>query len=694
MKTSVLVFDLLFLLTLAGLSLSAGHYYRLFRFLRPAFPVRDLPARLWNTVRVGLAQARLFRRPFAGMLHALLFWSFLVILAGTLEMILDGFTGREKSFAVWGGYPLLTAMIDVAAPLVALIVVIFFLRRNLFVVPRFRGREMGPHARRDANITLLLILLLMVTLTGMDLFYLAAGGTAGRYPVAERLLPLLGAHGDALASTGYRLCWWSHIVIIFLFANYLPWSKHFHVYLSLPNVFLSRPWPVGALPDMPQVTREVEAMLRDEPPGDEPPGRFGILDAEDLTRKEYLESLTCTQCGRCTEVCPVHRAGGPLSPRKVMMETRARMDEKGPLLLRGDDDGRPLLGARLTDEEIFACTMCYACAEECPLTIRQPELILGMRRYRILEEGAAPPEWNSVYSHVENNGALWQKPAGSRLEWARDLRLRRDGRDEPVEVPVMADRATAGNPPDMLLWTGSAGSYDPRYRRVLQDLARILAWAGIDYAVLGEEEISSGDMARRTGNEMLFVMQAKQNIETFRRYGITTILTCDPHVYNTFRNEYPSFGPMPEVIHHTRFLERLMEEGRLPLPATLSQRVTYHDPCYLGRLNGGYEAPRRVLRTLGLTVREMEHNRSRALCCGGGGGQMFREEQGQEEKIFVIRTREALATGARTIVTACPYCMTMLTDGVKYEHAEEECQVKDVAEMVAEALGLHPPAKG
>jgi Fe-S oxidoreductase len=535
----------------------------------------------------------------------------------------------------------------------------------------------------------------MITLTGMNVFYVAGGGTAGSYPFAEWLAVHLTLPADrGRWITGYHACWWIHLVTIFFFANYLPYSKHFHVYLSLPNVFLARPWPMGKVPDMPEVTEEVKAMMTGaaaEPAAE--PGRFGILDVEDVTRKNYLEALTCTQCGRCTDVCPVNITGGPLSPRKAMMATRQRMEEKGPSLVKGEeDDGKTLNGMYVTGEEILACTMCNACVQECPLTINQPELILGMRRYKVLEEGAAPPEWNSVYANIENNGALWKMPATDRMRWAGELKIVRDGKEEKVSVPVMAEMTAAGKVPEYLLWTGSAGAFDSRYRRVLQDFVRILAYLKIDFAVLGEEELSSGDFARRTGNEMLFVMQAMQNMEIFKGYGVTKILTCDPHAYNTFKNEYPSFGGMPAVIHHSQFLEEMIRTGRLVLPERRQERrtVTYHDPCYLGRINGEYEAPRRVLRALGLAVEEMPRNRATALCCGGGGGQMFREKKSAGEEIFVERAREALATGAATVVTACPYCMTMLTDGLKYEHAEEKMVNKDLAELVAGALGLQP----
>ncbi len=692
------LFILALLLTLWIFARTTVRYVRLFRITKPAFPVEDIPRRILLTLKVAFGQSKILQRPVIGMLHALVFWGFLIILFGSLEIVVDGLTDRMKAFHTIGPvYAYLMAAIDLMAPLIAVVVIIFWIRRNIFHVHRFSGPEITKRSHRDANITLGLIFLLMLTITGMNTFY-AGGGPEpeyGSYPFSEvTLVPLVKNLSAGSLQGYYRMCWWIHVLTIFFFANYLPYSKHFHVYLSLPNVFLSRTYPMGELPDMPQVTSEVGYMMSGEEaaPEEEVPERFGILDVEDITWKNYLDALTCTQCGRCTAVCPANQAGSLLSPRKIMMDTRRRIENKAPLLLKepGKEDGKTLLGSYISEEELWACTLCDACVRECPLNINQPEMIIGMRRYEVLEKAAAPAEWNTVYTNIENNGALWKMPVAGRMRWAEDLYITKNGKKEKVEVPVMAKKAAGGKRPEYLLWTGSAGAFDSRYRKVMQDFVRILAFLDIDYAVLGEEEISSGDFARRTGNEMLFVMQAKQNIELFNHYGVTQILTCDPHVYNTFKNEYPAFGDMPGVIHHTQFLEKMIREKRiiLPLKGGGRERVTYHDPCYLGRINGEYEAPRKVLRALGFEIKEMPRHKANALCCGGGGGQMFRESKHGENEIFLQRTREALNTGAETVVTACPYCMTMLGDGIKYEHAEERVAGKDLAELVAEAMGI------
>ena len=705
MTLTHLTFILLLFLTLGIFARTTVKYIRLFRVTKPAFPLKNIPARIRVVLKVAFGQSKILQRPVIGFLHALVFWGFLVILVGSFEMLVDGLTGQERSFHELGDvYDFLTAATDVLAPVIAVAVIIFWIRRNVFHVRRYDGPEITRKSHRDANITLALIFLLMLTLSGMNLLYLAYGMRTGRmiygsFPVSAAWMPafLSGAAPEVMTEY-YRILWWVHLLTIFFFANYLPYSKHFHVYLSIPNVFLSRPYPMGKLPDMPEVTKEVKAMaggeeIPEEGMPDVLPGRFGILDVEDITWKNYLDSLTCTQCGRCTSVCPVHLAGGVLSPRKVMMNTRERMDEKAPGLLKGvgTDDGKSLLGVYITDDELWACTLCDACVRECPLNINQPELILGLRRYQVLEKASAPTEWNTVYTHVENNGALWKVSGADRMKWSEGLCLQTgNGQSRKIEVPVMGVLLSRGHTPEYLLWVGSAGAFDSRYKKVIRAFVKILEYLEIDYAVLGEEETSSGDFARRTGNEMLFLMQAFANIKKFHGYGIRKVITCDPHVYNTFKNEYPDFGEALQVIHHTQFLKQHLEQLTAKAGKTFfgEKKVTYHDPCYLGRINKEFEAPRQVIRAMGLKIREMPRNKANALCCGGGGGQMFRESGHGENEIFLQRTTEALDTGSEMIITACPYCMTMIGDGLKYKHREKEVINMDVAELVAGRLGI------
>ncbi|MCD4711488.1 MAG: (Fe-S)-binding protein [Bacteroidales bacterium] len=691
-----IIFLVVLLVTLLVFGYTTRRYIGFFRHTRKGFPVKQLGRRFGVMMEVAIGQTKIFRRPVMGLLHALVFWGFLVILIGSIEMIIDGLFGTERVLTFLGGfYSFIMASGDIFALIIALAILVFLGRRLFLNVKRFSGIEMKHISHLDANVALTLILLLMLSLLGMNTFYIQAVTHTGHevtgvYPMSSLLASWIdaGEHNEMW----HQFNWWLHIGLIFLFANYLPYSKHFHVFMSVPNVFLSRLESLGKLDTMESITKEVKIMMDPDqafaspPEGaeaeEEVPERFGIMDVEDVTWKNYFDSLACTECGRCTSVCPANITGKRLSPRKVVMDVRARMKEKGPGLIKsGNDysDNRSLLRDYISEEELWACTLCNACAQECPININQPALIVGMRRYLVMEESAAPGELNTIFSNIENNGAPWQFSHEDRMLWT----------DGKVEVPLMADLLTKGEKPEYLLWVGSAGAFDDRYKQVSVAFAKVLNHLGISYGVLGVEESSSGDVARRAGNEMLFQMQAMMNIEILDGYEVKKIITCDPHAYNTLKNEYPDLGGSYEVIHHTQFLRDQMAGGKLSLNGgSLSgKKITFHDPCYLGRANGEYRAPREVLEALGSTV-EMKRNRSFALCCGAGGGQMFKEAEKGEKEVFIERTEDALETGADIIATACPYCMVMMTDGLKYKNKEEEISAYDIAELVARDLGL------
>jgi Fe-S oxidoreductase len=410
--------------------------------------------------------------------------------------------------------------------------------------------------------------------------------------------------------------------------------------------------------------------------------RFGVKDAEDVIWKNYFDSLACTECGRCTSVCPANITGKKLSPRKIMMDLRARMKEKGPLMVKnGRDfsDNRSLLRDYISEEELWACTTCNACAQECPININHPSLIVDMRRYLVLEEASAPGELKTLFNNIENNGAPWQYSTEDRMLWAKDL-----------EIPVMADLFAKGEKPEYLFWVGCAGAFDDRYKKVVRAFAKILNELHVSYAVLGKEETCTGDPARRAGNEMLYQMQAMQVISQLKGYEVKKIITSCPHCFNVFRNEYPDLDGNFEVISYIQLIKRLLEDGRLKLDATSLKdiSITYHDPCYLGRANNIYNEPRTVLNKLTGNLKEMERQKSFALCCGAGGAQMFKEAEKGDKEVFIERTEDALKTGASVIATACPFCMTMITDGLKYKNREEEIKNFDIAELVAQSMGL------
>jgi heterodisulfide reductase subunit C/nitrate reductase gamma subunit len=436
--TRQIVFSLALLLTLGAFAFTIARLYSFLKFTRPAFPVKDFGKRFGIMMSVAIGQTKIFRRPVIGFFHALVFWGFCVILFGSIEMVIDGVSGSERVLKILGPvYTFIMASGDIFAFLVAASILIFLARRLFFHISRFEGPEMKKISHIDANIALTIILVLMISLLTMNTGYVGytkatAGALHGAYPVSELIWKISGGGAADSYHLLFEASWWVHILLIFVFANILPYSKHFHVFMSVPNVFLSRLDPLGKLPNMDSVTREVKLMLNPETayaaaPADAPVERFGVKDAEDASWKNYLDALACTECGRCTSVCPANITGKKLSPRKIMMDLRARMKEKGPLMVKnGRDfsDGRALLRDYITEEELWACTTCNACAKECPVNINHPTLIVDMRRYLVMEEASAPGELKAVFNNIENNGAPWQYSAEDRLNWAKDLEMR------------------------------------------------------------------------------------------------------------------------------------------------------------------------------------------------------------------------------------------------------------------------------
>jgi heterodisulfide reductase subunit C len=401
-----------------------------FRLTKPAYKVKDFWKRMWMTMKVAFFQDKIFRNPVAGTMHALLFWGFCAIVIGSLEMVLDGVLGIEKSLSVLGiVYDILIAVGDVSAYLIGLFVVIFMLRRFVLNIKRLHGYELSLKNHSDAIFALFMILLLMVSLAAMNYCYLAysTGEVFGVYPVSQFLLDLVGTTSNETSLFLYELNWWVHILLIFFFANILPYSKHFHIFMSIPNVFCSRLEPLGKLPNMDSVTKEVKLMMdpatayaSPQPGEQQEVSRFGVLDAEDFSWKNYMDSLTCTQCGRCTSVCPANQTGKKLSPRKIIIDARRRMKDKGPGLRKDGkaySDKKTFIRDYILEEEIWACTTCNACAKECPLNINHPTLIVDLRRYLVMEESAAPSGLNTIFTNIENNGAPWQFSPEDRLLW-------------------------------------------------------------------------------------------------------------------------------------------------------------------------------------------------------------------------------------------------------------------------------------
>jgi heterodisulfide reductase subunit C len=432
------IFAFFLIVTLGIFFYTSIRILRFFKLTKKAFPVRNLLKRVKIMFVVAFGQTRILRKPLIGTLHALVFWGFCVILFGSLEMVIDGLFGTEHVLQKLGWfYNLITGSGDIFAIVISITIIIFLGRRFFLHVKRFEGIEMKSISHIDAKVSLIMILFLMISLQGMSISYLAINelkneNIAGIYPVSKLLLGMFSFTTKSAPGFWYELFWWSHILTIFIFANYLPYSKHFHVFMSVPNVFLSRLDPLGKLPNMDKVTHEVRLMMDPnavfnivEPVAS--PERFGVKDVEDISWKNYLDSLACTECGRCTAVCPANITGKKLSPRKIIMNVRARMKEKGPGLVKTGktyDDHKSLIRDYITEQELWACTTCNACARECPISINHPTLIVDMRRYLVMEEGSAPGLIKTTFSNIENNGAPWQYSPEDRLLWARDLEIR------------------------------------------------------------------------------------------------------------------------------------------------------------------------------------------------------------------------------------------------------------------------------
>ncbi len=412
---------------------SASLIFANIKMLKKAYPLNEIGKRLKILFEVGFLQKKITRYPLIGFLHALVFWGFLIIVLGSAEMLIDGLFGTERVLKFLGiVYDFIMAGGDISAYLIGFLIIVFLFRRIFLHIKRFGGEEMNHKNHIDANFALSLILLLMISLATMNIGYIKSGEIVyGYYPISSAIANMFTASSSSMMHM-YHASWWTHILLIFFFANYLPYSKHFHVFLSLPNVYLSRLTPLTQMTNMESVTKEVKIMMDPNlafaapAEGEEEEiARFGMKDVEDGTWKNYLDSLTCTQCGRCTAVCPANQTGKKLSPRKVVKNYRERMNEKAKALRKDKsyDDGKSLLGNYITSEELWACTTCNACAQECPVNIDHPSIILEMRRYIFMEESAAPSLLNSMSTNIENNGAPWQYPPSDRLKWAEDITI-------------------------------------------------------------------------------------------------------------------------------------------------------------------------------------------------------------------------------------------------------------------------------
>ena len=667
------------IIAFACFSFSAQRLYRFLRIGRNEARWDDVPKRIWNLLSIGIFQRKILRDPVAGPLHALVFWGFVVLTVGSIEILLAG-VFPALAFRNWlpsGPYRLFVLSQEGFAIFVLVAVSILLYRRIVVKPARLQGDNVHSG---DAILILSMIAGLMITLILVSAFdrIIEPHLPMVVQPVSTPVAMALSWVSPDAAATGREISWWAHALLILVFLNYLPYSKHLHVIVSLPNTYLSNtsgPGIIGAMKPM-----DLEAETE----------QFGASDVMHLTWKNLLDGYSCTECGRCTAACPANITGKPLSPRKIVINTRERLSEVAPAIVGGTDIfAQPLFGdaavapeasRRLTDtyiteEELWACTSCRACVYECPVSIDQLEIINELRRGLVLTESRFPEEIQPAFESMERNGSPWAFQPADRANWA-----------EGLDIPTMAELSARGERPDILFWVGCMGSFDDRAKKVTVAFARILKAANVRFAILGQEESCHGDPARRMGNEYLYQMLAKQAIDTLNGYAVTTIVTHCPHCFHQIGKEFPQFGGVFEVIHHSQYLDRLLAEGRVPMQDGGQKLVVaYHDSCYLGRYNDIYDGPRETIRRAlpVVSIAEPVRTRDRGLCCGAGGGRMFMEER-TGKRINVERTEELLATGADTLAVACPFCLTMISDGARA--LGSDAPVQDIAEIVAGRL--------
>ena len=626
--------------------------------------------------RSGVYMRTLLRDSAAGLMHSMIYFGFLVLLGVTTVLEIDHQMPEALKFLhgdVYRGYALTG---DVAGLVFTGGVVWAIIRRYIQRPYRIRIKTKAEHA-----LILGVLLAIGVTGFGAEMFRIAQGQAAGvnldheRWSVIGYPLAQLVNGASAQTLTTWHQGWWvAHVLTFIVFLAILPITMLRHMFTSPLNMYLKdRERPKGAMKAMPNLT---ETSLES----------FGVHVIEEFTWKQLLDLDACTMCGRCTSVCPAHATGKPLDPREIILKSGEVMAAtaahapggKVSPPLSADAEikiGANLLFERITAEEIWSCTSCKACDEICPVNIEILDKILDMRRYLSLMESNFPAQLGNAYRAMENQGNPWGMSQTDRGEWAKDL-----------DVQILDPGAPFAS--EYLYWVGCAGSFDDKNKKVTQSMAKLLKRAGIDVAILGPSEMCTGDSARRSGNEYLFQMLAMPNVEMLNTMGVQKIITQCPHCFNTLKNEYPQLGGNYEVIHHSQLLEDLIESGKLDVTnATLEERITYHDSCYLGRHNDVYIAPRKVVGSIkGIEIVEMPRNGTKGMCCGAGGARMWMEED-IGTKVNDERAREAIATGATRIATACPFCYIMLDDGVKGAGKDEsQIKVGDIAIHLLDAL--------
>ncbi len=655
--------------------------------------------RIQNIMVNVFGQKKLMKDKKSGLIHLMFFYGFILVQFGAIDVIWKGI--KPESHLPFGPvYPAFTFFQEIVTLTILVAVVWGFYRRYIEKIPRLKRTIF-------AGLVYYLIGTLMLTVllsNGMEIIW-HEQALSWSSPVASLIAFAFQGISPTAAAVLFYVFWWIHLIALLSFLVYIPQGKHAHLIAGPANVWLGRTEPVGKLAsiDFEDETAEV----------------FGINQIEHFNQKQLVDLYACVECGRCTNMCPATGTGKMLSPMDLILKLRDHLTIKGAAITSrtpwvpgfafsntygnqvafqakaagggetaAASEGEmlaqaivenDLIGNVITEEEIWACTTCRNCEDQCPVMNEHVDKIIDMRRYLVLTEGKMDQEIQRAVMNIERQGNPWGINRKERENW-RDAR-------EDVHVPTVREMEKAGEEFEYLFWVGSMGSYDNRSQKVALSFSKIMNEAGIKFAILGNKERNSGDTPRRIGNEFLFQELAAKNISTFQKHGIKKIVTCDPHAYNTLKNEYPEFGLEDvEVYHHSELLAQWLKEGKIKPVHEVDETITFHDSCYLGRYNEVYQPPREVLEAIpGVKVVEMERSFDTGMCCGAGGGLMWTEED-TGSRINVARTEQALEVNPSVISSGCPYCLTMLSDGTKAKEVENDVQTLDIVEILEQSI--------
>jgi Fe-S oxidoreductase len=657
--------SLLMILGFAGFAVLAWRKLAIVVALQPEVRWDGPGRRLGRLLAMGFGQSRMIAGEWKpGLMHAAIFLGFMALLVRKLNLIAIGYDPLATIPGAPGAfYAAVKELVEVGV----LAAVLYAFWRRLVLKPA----RLEPN--REAILILALILVIVVTDFLFDGFrfvrYGADAGVAherGFAPVGAALAGAFAGFSPEAIAWGLHASYWTQMVTVFAFLVLLPAGEHFHIVTALPAVFLARETPLNRVPGV-----DLEALMADDAPDDL---KVGARTAADLSWKDAFDAFTCTECGRCKDSCPTFLTGKPLALKWVNDSLKHHLLAQRKAIVAGRGaDLPPLVGGVIPEETLWACTTCGYCERACPIGLEHLGRFYRLRQHQVMMEGAFPAELKAVFDAYESQSNPWGLPAETRGDWAKGL-----------DVPVLESAAQAKEF-EWVLYAGSAQSFDARAQKAARAFVKVLQAANVRFAILGARESSTGECVRRAGNEMLFQSLAGTLVATFSELGVTRIVTCDPHAFNALKNEYADFGGRYEVVHHTQLIDRLIAEWRLA-PRRAFTGLLYHEPCYLARHNGEYDAPRRVIAAISSdTPPEFDLARDKAMCCGAGGARMWMEER-TGKRINILRAEQALAKSPRTVATACPYCATMLRDGLADLGREGEVDTRDIAELVAESL--------